>query len=284
MPTFKTILTDIGLAKISNAVALGQTVNLTKMAIGDGGGDSVEPKQTQVNLVNELYRAQLNRLDVDSDNPNYIISELVVPANVGGWTVREVGILDEENDLIAVANFPETYKPQLSEGSSRDLVIRVYIEVVNTEVVELKVDPSVVLASRQWVVDNFISGLGGTLEGAISKTVTAKPQRIGNLPVVSFVFDDGYESHYNDVAPLFESKGFRCGFAINSKLQEAETTRSTIEQMLSLQNRGFEIMNHGATHADLRPATTLQSLAESEINNGFDDLTAMGFDLSLIHI
>lgn len=166
---FFTILTTIGQAKIANAVALGQQIQLTEMALGDGNGNPTTPNQGQIALVREVYRAQLNQLSVDDANPNYVIAELVVPSDVGGWTVREVGLYDVDGDLLAVGNFPDTYKPMLSEGASRDLVVRVIIEVSNASSVQLKIDPSVVLASRQWVVDQFLlrSKVAGGLTGQV---------------------------------------------------------------------------------------------------------------------
>lgn len=166
---FFTILTSVGQAKIANAVALGQQIQLTEMALGDGNGNPVSPVQSQTGLVREVYRAQLNQLSTDQSNPNYIIAELVVPSEVGGWTVREVGLYDVDGNLIAVGNFPDTYKPQLSEGASRDMVVRVIIEVSNAASVQLKIDPSIVLASRQWVVSQFLlrSKVAGGLAGQV---------------------------------------------------------------------------------------------------------------------
>lgn len=166
---FFTILTSIGQAKIANAVALGQQIQLTEMALGDGNGNPTNPVQSQTGLVRQVYRAQLNQLSTDPANPNYVIAELVVPSEAGGWTVREVGLYDVDGNLIAVGNFPETYKPVLAEGASRDLVVRIIIEVSNASVVQLKIDPSIVLASRQWVVSQFLlrSKVAGGLLGQL---------------------------------------------------------------------------------------------------------------------
>lgn len=153
--TYYTLLTTIGQASIANTIALNQTVSLTHMAVGDGNGAPTVPKESQTGLVNEVYRAPINQLTTDLDNPNYLIAEMIVPTNVGGWSVREVGLFDEEGYLIAIANFPETYKPKLEEGSGRDMVIRIILQVSNTDVVTLKVDPTIILASQAWVIDNF---------------------------------------------------------------------------------------------------------------------------------
>lgn len=176
MATYFTLLTKIGQAKIANAIALGDTVAWTTMAVGDGNGNPTVPNENQTALVRENYRAPINQLTVDPDNPNYMVSELVVPTTVGGWTVYEVGIFDADGDMIAVANFPATYKPQLEEGSGRDLVVRIIIQVSNASIVTLRVDPAMVLASQKWVVDNFVRKVtvaGGTTGQVLAKASNA---------------------------------------------------------------------------------------------------------------
>lgn len=153
MASFYTILTDIGQAKVANAIALGQTIEITHLAVGDGGGSSPTPDSSAIALVNEMRRAAINRVDVDSKNPSWVIVEQIIPPDVGGWTIREVGIFDAVGDLIGYGNYPETYKPVLDEGSSRTQTVRFVLEVSDTAAVTLKVDPSVVLATRQYVDD-----------------------------------------------------------------------------------------------------------------------------------
>lgn len=174
--TYYTLLTTIGQASIANAIALNQTVSLTHMAVGDGNGAPTVPKESQTALVNEVYRAPINQLTTDLDNPNYLIAEMIIPTNVGGWSVREVGLFDEEGYLIAIANFPETYKPKLEEGSGRDLVIRIILQVQSTDAVTLKVDPTVILASQAWVKENFTRAIllpGGTTGQFLAKKSNA---------------------------------------------------------------------------------------------------------------
>ena len=151
MPQFYTLLTDTGQAKIANAVALGTQIEITQMAVGDGGGNPVTPNSSATTLVNEVRRAPINAVQTDDDNPTWIVIEQVLPPDVGGWTIREVGVFDAAGDLIAIGNLPETYKPVLAEGSSRTQTIRVVMEVSDTAAVTLKVDPSVVLATREYV-------------------------------------------------------------------------------------------------------------------------------------
>lgn len=150
------LLTNIGAAKLSNMAALGEKLDITSLAVGDGGGVSPTPNQAQTKLINEVRRAQLNSLSVDKDNDSQIIAEQIIPESAGGWWIREIGLFDADGDLIAIANCPETYKATTEEGSGRTQVIRMLLTVSSTDAVTLKIDPSVVLATRQYVDDAVI--------------------------------------------------------------------------------------------------------------------------------
>ncbi|EBP4183160.1 hypothetical protein BB12_19795 [Salmonella enterica subsp. diarizonae] len=150
------VLTNVGAAKLANATALGAQVEITKMAVGDGNGALPTPSPAQTALVHELRRAPLNSLSIDPNNANQIIAEQVIPEDVGGWWIREIGLFDKDGDMIAVANCAETYKPQLQEGSGRVQVVRMILIVSSTAAVTLKIDPSVVLATRQYVDNKII--------------------------------------------------------------------------------------------------------------------------------
>lgn len=148
---FFALLTHLGAAKLSNMAALGEKLEITSLAVGDGGGVSPTPNQAQTKLINEVRRAQLNSLSVDKNNDSQIIAEQIIPESAGGWWIREIGLFDAAGDLIAIANCPETYKATTEEGSGRTQVIRMLLTVSSTDAVTLKVDPSVVLATRQYV-------------------------------------------------------------------------------------------------------------------------------------
>lgn len=170
MSKFYTIFTQVGAAKLANATALGTHVELTAMAVGDGNGKLPTPSEKQTALVHEVRRAPLNSIRIDDKNPSWIICEQVIPESIGGWTIREIGLFDKDNDLIAVGNFPETYKPVVSENSGRTQTIRVVLEVSSTETMELKIDPSVVLATREYV-DNQIKKAAPKQLSATTKDV-----------------------------------------------------------------------------------------------------------------
>lgn len=151
--TFGGFLTDIGEAKQTNANALEIPWRLTHMLLGDANGTDPVPDPGQTQLVNQVYRAAINQLFVDPDNPGILIAEVVLPPNVGGWWIRELGLEDEDGDFVAVANCAPSYKPLLAQGSGRNQVVRMHLIVSNTANVELKIDPSVVLATRKYVDD-----------------------------------------------------------------------------------------------------------------------------------
>ena len=148
---FYTILTNVGKAKIANAVALGEKVELTEMALGDGGGSYYNPTEDQTELRNEVWRGVIGNVTVDEENPTWITIQTMVTSQHGGFMIREAGVFDDEGDLIAVGKYPETYKPVLANGSIKDLVVRMILEVDNTSSVVLKVDPTVVLATQRQV-------------------------------------------------------------------------------------------------------------------------------------
>ena len=151
--TYYTLLTKKGAILLANATALGVPLKLTHMAVGDGNGNMTKPDANQTKLVREVRRAAINTLFVDKENPNQIIAEQVIPEAEGGWFIHEIGLFDDKGNMIAVGNCPATYKPKLAEGSGRTQVIRMIIIVDNTQSVELKIDPAVVLATRQYVDD-----------------------------------------------------------------------------------------------------------------------------------
>lgn len=153
------LLTKLGENLLAQATALGTKIELTHMAVGDGGGSLPTPDTNQTKLIKEQRRAAINTLFIDEQNKNQIVAEQIIPEKDGGWWIREIGLFDKDGNLIAVANCPETYKPQLAEGSGRTQSIRMVLIVSNTESVTLKIDPSVVLATRAFVDDSVKKGI-----------------------------------------------------------------------------------------------------------------------------
>lgn len=148
---YYTLVTNIGAARIAKATAMGTVVNLSQMAVGDGGGKPITPSATATALTREVYRASLNMLEVDENNQKQVIAELLIPEEEGDFTIREVGLFDNNNNLIAIGSIADSYKPRLSSGTASQQIIRMVIQIDNTDAVGLKVDPAVVLATREYV-------------------------------------------------------------------------------------------------------------------------------------
>ncbi|NWA44252.1 phage tail protein [Pseudomonas reactans] len=153
MATFKSVVTKLGQASIAAAIQSGKDINIIEMAIGDGGGKSVEPVATQTQLVKEVYRTKLNSLRLDAKNANWVIAEAIISASVGGFWMREMGLYDDDGVLIAVCNIADTYKPTLAEGSGRTQTLRMVIRVTDTSAVTLTLDDSLIVATEEYVND-----------------------------------------------------------------------------------------------------------------------------------
>lgn len=178
--TYFALLTAIGEAKLANAAALGIPLQISRMAVGDGNGNLPAPNRTQTSLLRETYRADLNELKIDPINSSQIIAELVIPETEGGYWLREMGLYDVAGDMIAVSNCPPSYKPQLAEGSGRTQIMRMVLIVTSTASVQLKVDPSVVLATREFVITSVAEQLGNgkpLMDGVAETGVAVKLSR-----------------------------------------------------------------------------------------------------------
>lgn len=153
---YKTVITKAGAIKLAAAtVPNGKKVNFTAMAIGDGGGTLPVPDASQTKLVNEVWRHTLNKISQDNKNQNYVIAELLIPPETGGFWMREMGLYDDTGTLIAVGNMAESYKPELAEGSGRAQTVRMVIMVSDIESVELTIDTSTVMATQDYVDDKL---------------------------------------------------------------------------------------------------------------------------------
>ncbi|EOG3858916.1 phage tail protein [Salmonella enterica] len=155
-PKFKTIITDYGKQRLIAAMSPGGTkLTLTQMAVGDGGGNPTNPDTTSTALVNEVWRAAVNSVTVDKKHPNIIIVELLIPAEVGGFWVREAGIYDEFNKLVAICSLPASEKPLLEQGSGRAQAVRMTLIVSDTSIVNITIDSTTIMATNEYV-DNSL--------------------------------------------------------------------------------------------------------------------------------
>lgn len=182
---FQAILTAIGEAKQANADALGTPWTFAQMGVGDANGTDPFPDRLQTKLINERRRAPLNQLKPDPKNPGIIIAEQVIPENVGGFWIREIGLYDTDGDLVAVANCAPTFKPLLTQGSGRTQIIRMNLIVSSLANIVLKIDPAVVLATREYVDTGIDAVLPGNKTPGTYREVTINKHGIvvsGNNP------------------------------------------------------------------------------------------------------
>ncbi|MFJ3369773.1 phage tail protein [Pseudomonas sp. NPDC086251] len=157
MPDYYCTLTMVGAGKLAQAGLLGQPLTITHAAVGDGNPTSAEPSPETV-LVSEKYRSAVNTVYSPEEDPSVVIVEMAVPVEDGDWEVNEVGLFDSVGDLVAIANYPKTWKPKVSSGTGRVLLIRIMVDVGNVEHVTLLVDPAMVMATRQYV-DTLAAGM-----------------------------------------------------------------------------------------------------------------------------
>ncbi|PKN23181.1 MAG: hypothetical protein CVU64_24165 [Deltaproteobacteria bacterium HGW-Deltaproteobacteria-21] len=188
MPEYYCILTTVGLAKLADAHVSGIPVVLTQFAVGDGGGVYVEPDEEQTELVNEVWRDAINRVFIHPNEPTWIVAEAKIPVEDGGFSIREAGVFDGDNDLIAVGKYPLTEKPAPGSGSEKELFVRMVMAVTNASDVQLVIDPNVVTVTMRDLLDHT------TLELDPADTDAVKEKHLSNLQA------HGWESDIADNA------------------------------------------------------------------------------------
>lgn len=183
MGEYFTVLTDYGEAVFAQALVTGIPVKFSAMAVGDGAGVLPVPNKGSAGLINEVYRGALNRVVIADQAANIIRAEMIMLPQVGGFWLREAALYDEDGACLAVANLPESYKPQLSEGSGKLHAVNLWIAVSNTADVEIKADPSVILATVEELnkakaeakdyTDEVACALDTDIQQAIAAAITA---------------------------------------------------------------------------------------------------------------
>lgn len=174
---YYTIITKAGQEKILSAAATGVKLNITAFALGDGSGSSYDPDETQTALRHEVYRAGVSALTITDDN--ILIVDIVVPAEQGGWVVREIGLYDADGDLIAIAKTPDEVKPSISSGLAKEVIYQMQLAIVNADTVSLEIDPTVAIATKDEVPTNLANGEGaGSLKTNTATNVASGIQAV----------------------------------------------------------------------------------------------------------
>ncbi|WP_430735469.1 phage tail protein [Halodesulfovibrio aestuarii] len=259
MPDFYTVVTDTGLQALGLASTQGQSFSLTHAIVGDGNGLAVIPNKGMTALVNEVWRGEVAGVKVDSDDPNTFIFEFAIPADTGGFTIREVGLLDESGKLFCIGNFPDTEKPVAVNGSVRDLVVRLPLHFENADEVNLVIDTAVALATKQDVLDHNADPLAHRLATTAQtgfvrlatdeehvahecETVAATPLGVWKL----------IEAVKSDAVDLASSLGLATSQAVKSVMDALSLHTNDVEAHSTGIRGGIELFD-GAVNADGRP-------------------------------
>ncbi|WP_297422076.1 phage tail protein [Clostridium sp.] len=195
---FYTILTNTGKAKIANSLPTGTKVNLTTLKVGDSNGTYYNPSETQTDLVHTVYTCNVTSVAVDETNGSWINITGVIPSDQGGFTIREVGVFDDGGNLIAIGKYPETYKPTASDGSTKELYLKMTLEVSNSTSVTLKIDPTVILATKSDIntlttsMNNSIGSINTQLSEIVPNTTLWYLENIDDMRTRSIVSVQGF--------------------------------------------------------------------------------------------
>ncbi|WP_041926603.1 phage tail protein [Clostridium botulinum] len=162
----------MGKAKIANSAGFGSKINFVKMKVGDGGGSYYNPREDQEDLINTVWEGNITHVAIDEKNPNWINVEMMIPANVGGFMIREYGVFDEDNNMLAIAKCAESYKPLAEDGSTKELIMKMVLTVSNTENITLKIDPTIIFAKKSEIeiLENKIKNIKIPVTSVNSKT------------------------------------------------------------------------------------------------------------------
>lgn len=183
--TYGTLVTDCGIQLIAAAVMEGKKINITDLAVGDGGGSYYKPNSTMTALKGEQWRGKVNRVEVNEKSPNMIDVVAVVPSDVGGWTIREMGVFDdaEEPNMIAVCNTPDTEKVIINSGAAGEIELTMHIEISNTGAISFVIDPNVVTATKKDLAAHDASQKAHAAEFAKKADVTALNAHANNSDI-----------------------------------------------------------------------------------------------------
>lgn len=191
---FYSLVTKVGQSKIANSISTGKKINFKTMKAGDGNGSYYNPDENQTDLVKTVWEGNIDNVYIDKDNPNWIHIEAIIPSNKGGFTLREYGAFDDAGDLIGVCKTAETYKPLITDGSIKELILDLMLCVLNTDTVNLTVDSSVIYAKKsdvdrlQTEVDNLNTAINEVNEYGLFKKATGDST---NILVANLNFEKG---------------------------------------------------------------------------------------------
>ncbi|EMM1630789.1 phage tail protein [Klebsiella pneumoniae] len=293
---FSAILTGAGEAALAAAALSGVPVGFSVMAVGDGGGSLPEPNPEQTQLVNEVYRAPLNRLIIAEQRANIIRAEMLIPAQAGGFWLREAALYDDAGVCLAVANLPESYKPQLTEGSGRLHSVNLWIAVNNTADVELKADPSVILATVDEVnkardeakdyTDQVVGDLDTSIQQVIADAITAARRDFweeenppGTVRFFAQNIDPNEKWPWSQWTYTGENKTIRIGKADGSNIGQTGGNDTVTLQQANLPAVQIEVSGETSERSEEKLTTTPGGVHNHGGVAGKDDPWEIGGDV-----
>lgn len=169
------IMTDVGQSKIAQAVAGGQKLNITTFLVGDGNGEYYVPTSDMTAIKNEVWRGTISKADVVQDAQKILRITTVIPAEVSGFIVREIALLDETGELIAIGNTPDLPKVRLEDGASTELKLTMRLAVKNTEALSFTIDPHTVIMTKDMLDTHNVD------DNAHNELFEGKADKTGNI-------------------------------------------------------------------------------------------------------
>ncbi|EPB5861708.1 phage tail protein [Klebsiella pneumoniae] len=294
--TYFAILTDEGINRFAAAAITGQPVGFSVMAVGDGGGVVPTPQSDQAGVISEKYRAPLNRVVVADQSASVIRAEMIIPPQVGGFWLREAALFDEDGACLALANLPPSYKPQLADGSGRLHAVNLWIAVSNTADVELKADPSVILATIEELnkvkaeakdyTDEVAGSLNTNIQQAISDAIAAakrdfweEDNPIGTVKFYAQNIDPNERYPWSEWVYTGENKTIRVGKADGSDVGQTGGNDTVTLQQANLPAVQIDVSGETSEQIEQKLTTTKNGKHNHGGVAGKDDPWEIGGDV-----
>ncbi|HFL3546926.1 TPA: phage tail protein [Clostridioides difficile] len=235
--SYYTIITDVGKAKIANASVTGNKVGFVKIQLGDGGGSEYTPTESQTALKNVVWEGNIGNTTTDETAPNCIILESLIPSSVGGFMIREIGYLDDENNLIAISKYKECYKPSIEQGAVVDMKVKTVLIVSNVNNIELKIDPTIIFATLKDIQD--LETKIGTVNTKIDTTKTEIEGKIGDTTQLTTTDKTSLVNAINEVktsVDSIETTAEKTSIKDTDNLFESDDVEGALKELVDKQN------------------------------------------------
>ncbi|MCD3211098.1 hypothetical protein G8T71_06980 [Clostridium botulinum C/D] len=286
MEQFYTLVTDIGKAKIANATALQKKLELSKIVLGDSNGSYYEPTENQNKLKNQVWKSEITDKFIDKENKNWIVVQTIIPSTIGGFTIREAGIVDSDGDLVVIAKYPETYKPKMSDGSTKDITINLILEVSNVENVTLKVDPTIIFATKEDIknvqkqirnINVPVQSVNGKTGAVELKAADITTERGTNLEELS----SQYEDHTKNKKNPHGITAKQISAVIGSTKQNFKIVTGGDYYKLKKGDNGFEVKFDETFSTPPKVFTNMHTANPGNRNSSAMSATTSGFTLNV---